>query len=266
MSKASGKEAFSDKDRLRLAILLALIALVCVSAASVAWFTIADFTKVQSMSMEITAGSNLRFDLDPHDSFEDYVKTLTFKQIAKRVQTDKGFDMKVTPLDPVTTDNYQIFTFRDGTIVESTSGAYLEFTLHFMATSDMLVHLTSANTDSKNQDGTLVSSSNEALPDAMRISFTVGNQTYVYDPGAEKTIKTQNVKVFGLPTADKMVLNDDNAMFWLKKDVNQPVIVHIWLEGTDPLCDDHLRNADYSIKMRFIGTDAEHNVLDGSNH
>ena len=75
-----------EKRQLLISVLLALAALVSITAATVAWFTIADFTKVHSMSMEITSGTNLRFDLDAHEQFEEYCKVLSFSQIADRIQ------------------------------------------------------------------------------------------------------------------------------------------------------------------------------------
>lgn len=249
------------KSRLYFSILLALVALVSVSAASVAWFTIADFTKVHSMSMQITTGTNLRFDIDPHETFDQYVKTLNFAQIAGRIVDTQGYDPRVTPLEPVTTADYRTYTFEHGDAVASDSGAYMEFVLHFMATEDMLVHLTSGNSDGA-IDGTRVTSANPALPQAMRISFTADEKTYVYDPGMGDTSADNGfARVFGLPAAEQMVMSDDNALFWLEKDVDKPVTVRIWLEGTDPSCTDALRNADYSISLRFMGTDAEHHAL-----
>ena len=103
-------EQKETKQRLYLSILLFFVALVSVSAASVAWFTIADFTRVHSMSMEITTGINLRFDLDAHDTFDEYVKTLKFTDIAERVRRDKGYDMRTVPLEPVTTEDFEQFT------------------------------------------------------------------------------------------------------------------------------------------------------------
>ena len=70
-------------------ILLVLLALVSITAATVAWFSIADRTKVRSMSMEITTGVNLRFDLDAHDTFDEYVKTLEFEQSGERIEQEK---------------------------------------------------------------------------------------------------------------------------------------------------------------------------------
>lgn len=257
------EKKIQEKKHLMISLLLGLIALVSLSVATVAWFSIADFTKVQSMNMEITSGKNLRIDLDAHRTFDEYVHTLRFSQIADRIFRDQGYDMREVPLEPVTTENASVFTFESGSVAEKKSGAYLEFVLHFMATDDMLVHLTSANSAAA-QDGTWVTSSNQNLPQAMRISFTVGENTYIYAPGmGDSSSGSGAIRRFGLPGSGQMVLNDNNAMFWLKKDVDCPVTVHVWLEGTDPACTDQLRKADYSIQLRFEGTDKEHHAVSG---
>jgi hypothetical protein len=74
------------------------------------------------------------------------------------------------------------------------------------------------------------------------------------------------VRTFGLASSGSMVLSDDNAMFSLKADVDKPVLVHIWLEGTDENCTDALTGADYSIRLRFVGTDSANNELDGADN
>jgi hypothetical protein len=255
-------EQSKTKRNFYTSLLLFMLALVSVVAATVAWFTIADRAKVGSMNMEITTGANLRFDLDAHDTFDQYEKTLTFDQIANRILSEKKFDMRTVPLDPVTTSDYVTFTMEDGTVVESSSGSYLEFNLHFMASQDMVVHLTSANTSGKS-DGTQISSDNSALSSSMRISFAAGSSTYIYDPGmGSGSSSSGSRKTFGLPGASNMTLNNDNALFSLKEGVDQPVTVHIWLEGTDESCTDELRGSNYSIQLRFIGTDENNNELD----
>lgn len=260
MAREDGEK---EKRQLLISVLLAFIALVSVTAASVAWFTIADFTKVHSMSMEITSGTNLRFDLDAHEQFEEYCKSLSFSRIADRMQRDLGYDMRRIPLEPVTTKDCQTFAFEDGTVVEPSQGAYLEFTLHFMATEDMLIHLTSRDSDGE-EDGTMVESTNSSLPETMRISFSVAGQDMVFCPGLGDTyITEENVKYFGLPAGENMQPNENNQMFWVQKNVDCPVVVRIWLEGTDPACTDELRNADYQIRLRFVGTDREHQILTG---
>ena len=248
----------SARSRLYTSVLLALLALVAVTAATVAWFSIADNTKVKSMSLDIVSGVDLRMDLDPHESLEQYVKTLSFDQIDERIQKEKGFSMKETPLEPVTTQDEETFTFENGTVAESTSGVYLEFTLHFMAAKDMVVHLTSADSSSGAEDGTEITSENTALPSSMRISFAADGKTWIYDPGMGNISVTEgNAKTFGLPAKDAMDLNDDNAMFSMEEGINKEVKVHIWLEGTDPACTDGLKGADYAIRLRFTGTDED---------
>ena len=59
--------------RLYTSVLLVLLAFVAVVAATVAWFSIADRAKVKTMSLDIVADTDLRMDLDPHRSIEQYV-------------------------------------------------------------------------------------------------------------------------------------------------------------------------------------------------
>ena len=249
------KQNSQTRKLLTTSILLALLALVSVTAATVAWMTIADRTRVRSMRMEITSGANLRFDLDPHADFEDYVKTLSFRDIAGRIQLEKGFSPENNPLVPVTTNDCVHFFLEDGSA--AAPEYYLEFTLHFMATEDMIVHLTSAGSD-----GTLVSSNIKELPGAMRLSFSA-EQTSIYDPGlGDRWQATAAGKVFGLPPGDSITYHQGNALFSLKAGVDKPVVIRIWLEGTDEECTDTLRDTEYSIRLRFAGTDENGNQFE----
>ena len=252
------KQKNSVRSRLYTSVLLVLLAFVAVTAATVAWFSIADRAKVRTMSLDIIADADLRMDLDPHSTIDQYVKTLSFEQIAERIQQEKGFSMETTPLEPVTTSDEVTFTYEDGKTVEDTSGAYLEFTLHFMAAKDMIVHLTSGESSAGAGDGTEVSSQNSALPESMRISFAADGMTWIYDPGmGDGSSGDDTAKTFGLPAASAMEINDNNAMFSLKEGVDKEVKVHIWMEGTDPACTDELRGSDYSIRLRFTGDKTE---------
>lgn len=246
------------RRRLYTSVLLVLMAFVAITAATVAWFSIADKTKVKTMSLDIATATDLRMDLDAHAKISQYVKTLSFQDIAKRIQSEKGFSMESTPLEPVTTMDQTTFTYEDGTVVPDTKGAYLTFTLHFMAEKDMVVHLSSANKDEKTEDGTSITSTISSLPDSMRISFATDNKTWIYDHGmGDDRSVTGTTATFGLPNRVLMKINDNNAMFSLKKGEDKPVLVHIWMEGTDPACTDELKTADYAIKMRFVGKSTE---------
>lgn len=258
MSKGRKEENRVIRSRLLTSVLLVLLALVAITAATVAWFSIADKTRVKSMSLDIETAADLRMDLDAHANFEDYLKKLSFEQIAERIRSELGFDMSATPLEPVTPSDQNTFTYENGTAVPDTKGAYLTFTLHFMSEKDMIVHLNSADSDSGKEDGTKISSSNSELPDSMRISFTADGQTWIYDQGMGDTFSISGTSTtFGLPSGGSSTINSNNAMFSLKKETDKPVLVHIWMEGTDPACTDSLKAADYAIRMRFTGETTE---------
>ena len=110
----SQKQSDSMRSRVRTSILLLLLALVAVTATTVAWFSIADRARVRTMSLDIISGVDLRMDLDAHDTIEAYKKTLSFEEIASRIQKEKGFSMKEVPLEPVTTIDQRSFTFENG--------------------------------------------------------------------------------------------------------------------------------------------------------
>ena len=251
------KEQNHGGQKLYLSLLLVLIAFVSVAAASVAWFTIADHTRLHSIGMNVTSGPAIRFDLDEHEDITMYLRTLTFEEIADRILQERGYDLRTVPLDPVTTQDCVEFTLRNGAVVSADSGSYLEFTLHFIATQDVLVHLTAENSAGQN-DGTLVySKDSETLPEAMRISFTADGETVVFDPGMGNQSENRNgIRTFGLPDANHMVYTDTNTLFSLQKETDKPVVLRIWMEGTDPACDNSLQGVDYSIRLRFEATDA----------
>ena len=82
------------KKQIYTSIVLVLLALAAVTAATVAWFSIADNTRVRTMSLDIVTDVDMRMDLDPHSTLEQYVRTLSFDQIAERMHQEKGFSMK----------------------------------------------------------------------------------------------------------------------------------------------------------------------------
>lgn len=235
-------------------VLLVLLALVSITAATYAWFSLSANTRVRSMNLEITTGTSLRFDTSAHNIFDDYIKTISFDKIYEQLQASYGYDAQKAALEPVTTANGTTFQTEKGAAVAPDTGQFYEFTLHFMATEDMVVHLTSANTQGK-EDGTLVES-DAAAAAAIRISFTAENNTAIYQPqGASNG-------TFTLDTAAQMQYNNDNALFSIKADTDMPVVVRIWIEGTDKACTDELRGSDHTIRLRFAGTDENGNVFE----
>lgn len=244
-----------------VSLLLALVALAAATAVTAAWFVISDHARVYSLGLDVTTGLSLRFDLDAHETFAAYRSTLTVGEIFERIRRESGFDPEKTPLKPVTTADARTFTFRSGKEPAPSEGAYLRFTLHFMASEDMLVHLSSANSAAGAGDGTHVDSRTPGLSAAMRISFAGAEGTAVYDPGGTAAGSGQGLRSFGLPPAALMTYSDENALFFAKANTDIPIEVCIWMEGTDPACTDAVKNGDFAIRLRFVGTDADNNTL-----
>ena len=212
MSKPSRTRGHAGRE-LTIALLVLLIAAGCATAATMAWFSIADYARIRSMNVQITTGAALRFDLDAHPALEDYVTTLGFEEITARIQRERGFDAAETPLEPVTTNNYDTFTFEDGDPADPGSGAYLDFTLHFFSANDTWVHLTSANSKGS-ADGTRVTAEPAQLLQAMRLAFTSEGQTAVYTPGAARAASNPGgAKLFDLPAAEAMQLTEGSVHF-----------------------------------------------------
>ena len=93
MSDGKKNDRKMIRTRVYTSLLMAILALVAVTAATVAWFSIADKTKVNTMGLNVTGDPDLRIDLDPHDTIDEYVKTLSFEDIAARVHQERGFSM-----------------------------------------------------------------------------------------------------------------------------------------------------------------------------
>ena len=254
-------ESLNLGQRLYTTLLLAIVALVSVTALTVAWFSIASRTNVYNFDLYVTAGPSLRIDLDAHSEFDQYSQTLSFDQIANRVSSVYGYDMRTVPIKPVTTRDAKTFTFQNGTVVETAEGAYWECPLHFMASDDMIVHLSAENSPGK-EDGTLVSSSISDLPYSMRICFETDGQTMVYSPRNTNFLPNDVIfrKIY-LQFNNNQVYNEGSLLFHLKGNQDKLVTLRVWMEGTDEACTDELKSADFSIRLRFEGTDEEGNRI-----
>ena len=233
------------RRRLTATVLLVLFALVAIAMASFAWFSIADQAKARQLALTANAA---------HDSFDQYVSTLGFDQIAARISLEQGVDIDSSKLQPVTTSDGQSFTYEDGSEAQAQTGAYLEFTLHFISHEDVVVRLT-GEAGGNGQAGTAFSSSVDGLPQAMRMSFTCDGRTWIYDPNLGSSASNSGgVTTFGIPVGSSSEVAD---MFNLVAETDKSTIVRIWLEGTDPNCTNMIKGADYAVTMRFEGIEQQ---------
>ena len=238
------------RHRLATTLLLVLFALVAIAMATFAWFSIADHAKARSFALTANAGNALRFDLDAHDDFNQYVSTLGFDQISARISAENGVDIDTSKLQPVTTSDGLSFTYEDGSAAQAQTGVFLEFTLHFISHEDVVVRLT-GEAGSNGEAGTAFTSNVQGLPEAMRMSFTCDG----HNPNMGATASgSGQMATFGIvPGGSSEAAN----MFSLVADTDKPTIVRIWLEGTDPNCTNMVKGADYSVSMRFEGIEQQ---------
>ena len=163
-------------------------------------------------------------------------------------------DIDSSKLQPVTTSDGQSFTYEDGSQARAQTGAYLEFTLHFISHQDVVVRLT-GEAGRNGEAGTAFSSSVDGLPQAMRMSFTCDGRTWIYDPNLGSSASNSGgVTTFGIPAGSSSEVAD---MFSLVAETDKSTIVRIWLEGTDPNCTNMIKGADYAVTMRFEGIEQQ---------
>ncbi len=239
------------RHRLAVTLVLAGLALVAVAMSTFAWFSIADSAKVRSLAIEMNTDGSLRFDLDAHERFTDYVITLGFDQITSRIGSEQGVDVDASSLQPVTSSDGQTFFFENGGEASASTGAFLEFTLHFISLQDSVVRLTGQDGEDGAQGTAFLSSASDSLPLAMRMSFTADGQTWIYDPNVAAGSAAQGAATtFGLDANEATAAS---SMFSLTAEQDKSVLVRIWLEGTDSNCTNSIKGADYSVSMRFEG-------------
>ncbi len=239
------------RHHLAVTLVLAGLALVAVAMSTFAWFSIADSAKVRSLAIEMNTDGSLRFDLDAHERFTDYVITLGFDQITSRIGSEQGVDVDASSLQPVTSSDGQTFSFENGGEASASTGAFLEFTLHFISLQDSVVRLTGQDGEDGAQGTAFLSSASDSLPLAMRMSFTADGQTWIYDPNVAAGSAAQGAATtFGLDANEATAAS---SMFSLTAEQDKSVLVRIWLEGTDSNCTNSIKGADYSVSMRFEG-------------
>lgn len=245
------------RKRKRLIVFIAIITLLSMTTATVAWFTVNTFVGVDTLDVHISVSAQLKVAMDDYGTdLDKYTKVITNDMIDEYL-ADYDTSLEDTVLDPVTTTEGTTFTNQRGTVREANNRSYLEFECYFIATEDMWVHLTTESTESGNDDGTKVSTdSTGAQADVVnctRVDFsTETNGTAIYEPN--KTTAVNGQTTFDLPSGT-MVYSNNTRIFHLDQLTPTKVTIRLWIDGEDPQCDDDVQEADLSVQLGFIGCD-----------
>ncbi|MBQ7504465.1 MAG: hypothetical protein IJT79_04030 [Ruminococcus sp.] len=255
------------RKRKRLIAFLSILAILGLSTATFAWFTVNTFAGVNDFELKISTGEELRVSMQNHGSdIDQYVFEITNEMMNQHLRKyDTSLDKMI--LYPVTTNNGSRFTYQYGTEAKPNDDAsYLEIECYFIATKEMWVHLTTeTGEENSNKEGTRVSSSSSApkseITQAIRIDFQTedssdGVKTWEPNKGASVTRLT----TFDLPSGE-MKYSDENNLFHLEKLTPKKVTFRLWMEGEDPQCDNDVQDANLSVRMSFVGCDDKNNPI-----
>lgn len=277
--------------RVRNSIILLLLALVSISTATYAWFTITTTGKISEMSMEVTASEKLGISTTYSTNLADYKNDITTEMVNDALKTAHSYpngltDIKLAPL--TSGDGYNLYTRSvnagTGAAVTTEKKNYLELPLWFMSSSDMSIYLTADNSATGVTDGTSVyptqdkgnTEKQDYVTKAVRMSFSVftdgqgssldSTGTLIYEPSKEDgvTLSGQAASNAGTTTQETFDLatGSDKLLFKLSANSPKRVVVRLWLEGEDPQCinDDtkniNIEKAWLSARLRFVAKDA----------
>lgn len=258
-------KAYFEKNRKRLRkrkrtiVALSILAVLGLSTATYAWFTVNTFAGVQDFELQISTGDDLRVSMDNHGSdIDQYTHVITNDMLNSYLRKNYNKTMKDIILDPVTTNNGRTFTYKNGTRVNPNGDeSYFEFECYFIATRNMHVHLSNEGFDDNGnrQGGTKVSTTSPApqsdVVKSCRLDFDpAGGSVKTYEPN--KGSQVTSLSTFDLPSGS-MTYNDSNQLFTLDKLTPKKVTVRLWLEGEDPECDNDIQRASLSVRLSFLG-------------
>ena len=245
----------------RTTFLLSVIALLVLTTATLAWFTLNTFASVDNIQMNITTGVDLRVDTENHgNDISQYQKVITADMINSWLTSNNYDTMANQLLDPVTTTAGTTFTYENGSSA-SANDAYLEFKLWFIASKPMWVHLSSETASALDNATTSVTTTSTGekadVVRAIRISFEDSGTAAIYEPNAGTAVNGQTT--FDLPSP--MVYSNSTRLFYLEELTPKQITIRLWAEGNDPECDNDVQEADLAVDLLFNGTDENNNTF-----
>lgn len=247
------------KTKLNISFVMLALAIIALGTATFAWFSLSLSTKVNTMELEVTAGTHLKIDVQRNSTLDAYESELDQTDIEGQI----GHKFDAYKLAPLTSANGKDLYDKNKLKPSDNSLKFMEFTLYFMASAPMDVYLTEDNSDGKS-DGTKVeshssnSTTQRKIQECVRISFESGGDTVIYEPNKNGNT---TLSVLGQGTqktfTDAKTGNNDSRLFTLSgSDLREEVIVRIWIEGDDSDCNDDVISAKFKTQLRFEGVES----------
>ncbi len=285
------KSLVKKAKKIRSVIMMTLLCVLMMSAATYAWFTLSNTSKVSNMTMTVGDVSGLQVADDENgtepqpDAWKGATTAVTFKGTLLPATTTDGINIKqpkynedgaVSELE--TSEPAKL----DKTSAESDQGYYVEYTFWIRATgADGQTTTVKLDEGKDTNNGVYAENSsatgtyslskakgtNGILPSAaVRVSLIKDNTAKVYEPNSNfstaSTIYAKDERSDQAAKVSDVKQNitgefspADSNVLTLTNNVATKITLKLWLEGTDPQCGNEITAKDIITQLQFSTVD-----------
>lgn len=285
------KSLTQKAKKIRSIIMMTLLCVLMMSAATYAWFTLSNTAKVSNMTMTVGDATGLQVaDFTSGDTngpqnenmWGSATSEATFKGKLLPAYSENGKDI----YEPVYSDTDGSVTSIAGTntskcltasSVESDEGYYVEHVFWIRAQgadggktdvqltkgegfSDGIYSESAKGTYSLSKE---VTNANILPSAAVRISLINGDSATIFEPNSNYNTaataiakdNTGKTASSGTVTQDTSgtITPEDNVVFTIDNNTPTKITVRLWLEGTDPQCGNEISSKDIVSQLAFSG-------------
>lgn len=249
-----------NKTKLNITFMMVALALIALATATYAWFSLSLSTKVNTMDLEVTAGTHLKIDVASHNSLDLYKNEVDQTDVERQLT----YSLDSIKVDPLTSSNGTALFNQKKLEVAKTTKKFLEFDLYFMASAPMDVYLTEENS-AGNTDGTNVSSKSgntekqKNIERCVRLSFQPeGGAATMYEPNknGNTTLDVLGGGIQNTFTGAKTGEANSKIFSLTGGNLQEKVTVRVWIEGDDTDCNEDVISSKFSTRLRFEGLES----------
>ena len=241
-----------------------IISLLVMITTTLAWFTVSGLAGTDGLDMNCTTGSDLRIATSNLGTdINAYEKEVTAEMINAQLTANNYKVLQDIRLEPLSTQNAssdigtRLF-LQNGT--ERTeegpgNGEYLLINLWLISGNAVDVYLTDKESEAGANDGTKITSAADntaaqaEVVRAARISFAPeGESPKIYEVEQRGYAANQTNAFWNISEN-----SEANKICSLEANTPKQITVRVWIEGEDPLCDNSVQQAGFSVDLQFEG-------------
>lgn len=289
VNKEAGKKDIKKQsnkvNKIRTVVMLLLLCIMLLSAATYAWFTLSNTARVANLTLKVGDISGLQIAPDEGNRPGKYGSVLDLKGKFRGKLLPATTRNGITILKPIYDDegnvsNTKTTTAKDKLTASSSANAegyYYEISFYLKSLGKSAeVKLKEGSNLSENgvanskQSGTFVVNSKRSTrigAEAIRISITDGKNTIVYEPNSNigdnggTRAEDKRSGTSCVATTSKQLANgifrEQTKSIPLSKDADTRITMRVWIEGTDTQCVNEIAMQEIMAQIQFTTGDAE---------